>query len=132
MNDDRPTDSDPARDELSIASILNGWVDVNELKRIRSYRWSMSTSTSGFHAKDFIETQEGLCFAVVADGVEQDRVLGRLRYHKFDSRWQKLSTNAAERLIRQEYPTFHFHSPLRDATLPHCGTQRYTGFRLTR
>jgi len=33
-----------------------------------------------FYAKDFIETAEGLVFAVVASGIEQGKVLCFLRY----------------------------------------------------
>jgi hypothetical protein len=66
-----------------------------------------------FLAKDFIETAENLIFAVVADSMEQDKVLCFLRYvqHK------KVSTHAANELLKQYHPDYLHYSPVLDAHL---------------
>lgn len=69
------------------------------------------------HPKDFIETQEGLIFAVVASGLEQNKVLCFLRYHKAEPSWQKLSTEQANSLLAQYYPDYLHYSERLDAKL---------------
>ncbi|GAB4256351.1 MAG: nucleotidyltransferase domain-containing protein [Methylomicrobium sp.] len=69
-------------------------------------------------AKDFIETAEGLAFAVVEHGIEQDRVLCFLRYRRDSAgRWQKQSTSQAQALLSRYHPEFLYDCPVRDAQL---------------
>ena len=57
-----------------------------------------------FLSKDFIETAEGLIFAVVAQGTEQGKVLCFLRYVKDDDGWKKVSTEPANAFLAHYYP----------------------------
>ena len=68
-------------------------------------------------AKDFIETLEGLIFAVVCHGTENKRVLSFLRYVKSGSFWRKVSTSQANVLLQEKYPDYLYHSPVIDADL---------------
>ncbi len=71
-----------------------------------------------FIAKDFIETTEGLKFAVVANGVEQNKVLCFLRYvREADGGWKKYPTDAANALLRAQYPDYLYYSAQLDAHL---------------
>ncbi|MGH8549338.1 MAG: hypothetical protein ACRERS_07920 [Methylococcales bacterium] len=67
--------------------------------------------------KDFIETPEGLIFAVLVDGTEDDRQLCFLRYIKTGSGYRKLETEEANRLLAADFPHYRFHSRQRDADL---------------
>ncbi|MFA5982556.1 MAG: hypothetical protein WC782_00925 [Methylococcaceae bacterium] len=66
--------------------------------------------------KDFIETAEGLIFAVV-DYAEQDKVLCFLRYIKQNAGWKKLATESANAYLQQHYPGYLYHSNILDADL---------------
>lgn len=69
-------------------------------------------------AKDFVETPEGLIFAVVENTVEQGCVLGFLRYVKVaNNGWCKVNTEQATRLLQQDYPEYLFYSKTIDVTL---------------
>lgn len=70
-----------------------------------------------FSAKDFIETAEGLIFAVVASGIEQDKVLCFLRYVKVDSGWKKVSTELANTWLKQHHSDYLHYSRILDAFL---------------
>ncbi len=70
-----------------------------------------------FQAKDFIETEQGMLFAVVADGREQDRVLCFLRYARLGGQWQKLSTENANAYLYRQYPHFLHYSEMLDTHL---------------
>ena len=70
-----------------------------------------------FLAKDFIETAENLIFAVVADGLEQGKVLCFLRYVRKNGQTKKCDTAAANQLLQQYYPHYLHYSPVLDATL---------------
>ena len=70
-----------------------------------------------FLAKDFIETGEGLVFAVVENGTEQDKVLCFLRYRKNSEGWQKLTTLQANQFLENKYPEYLYYSVLKDAHL---------------
>lgn len=70
-----------------------------------------------FLAKDFIETREGLIFAVVENGLEQEKVLCFLRYHKLDGQWKKLETGAANNFLSLHYPHYLYYSSLKQAHL---------------
>ena len=71
----------------------------------------------GYQAKDFIETEHGLLFAVVADGTEQDRVLCFLRYARLSGQWQKLATDNANAFLCRNHPDFMHYSDILDTHL---------------
>lgn len=68
-------------------------------------------------AKDFIETAEGLVFALVENGTEHNKALCFLRYVKTVDGWQKYGTESANQLLRQKYPQYLYYSELKDAHL---------------
>jgi uncharacterized protein len=76
--------------------------------------------------RDFVEAAEGLLFAVVAQGVEEDRVLSFLRYVRTGSALRKVDTAAAETLIAQQYPQYRFRSARRDVALHGIPVDRIT------
>jgi uncharacterized protein len=72
--------------------------------------------------KDFIETAEGLCFAVVQNGAETcadgNKALCFLRYLKQDDgRWQKVSTERANAYLKTHHPGYLHYSAVLDAQL---------------
>lgn len=67
--------------------------------------------------KDFIETPEGLIFAVLVDEMEQGRHLCFLRYLRTATGYQKVATDEANQLLSLNYPQYHYHSRKRDADL---------------
>ena len=82
----------------------------------------MKPLTYPYYAKDFIETVEGLCFAVVQNGAERfggdDKVLCFLRYVKSDEGlWQKVSTTQANDYLKTHYPAYLHYSKVLDAPL---------------
>ena len=84
----------------------------------------MSPTNKNYLPKDFIETKEGLCFAVVQQGLEEHnslkKVLCFLRYINFDTdnrQWQKVSTRQANEFLQTHYPDYLFHSSKLDADL---------------
>ncbi len=70
-----------------------------------------------FLSKDFIETAEGLVFAVVEHGLEQGRVLCFLRYVREGSTWQKYSTLQANSFLQSTYPQYLYYSIAKDVHL---------------
>jgi predicted nucleotidyltransferase len=70
-----------------------------------------------FFAKDFIETAEGLVFAVVAQDLEEDKVLCFLRYVLEPTGWKKVATEQANNLLQQRHPDYLHYSPVLDAHL---------------
>lgn len=70
-----------------------------------------------FFAKDFIETAEGLIFAVVKQGQEDGKALCFLRYVRELSGWKKVATEQANKLLQQQYPDYLHYSPVLDAHL---------------
>lgn len=84
---------------------------------------SNPTRTDLYLSKDFIETAEGLCFAVVQSGTESDnddeKVLCFLRYIKRDAgqntTWHKVSTDQANEFLSRHYPQYLYHSAVLDA-----------------
>jgi predicted nucleotidyltransferase len=68
-------------------------------------------------SKDFIETVEGLFFAVVEHGLEEGKALCFLRYVYEPSGWKKLETEAANNLLQQHYPEYLHYSAVLDANL---------------
>lgn len=67
--------------------------------------------------KDFIQTTEGLVFAVVDQGLEQGKVLCFLRYVQQGSSWRKLDTQEANQLLSEHYPQYLFYSQVKSAAL---------------
>ncbi len=70
-----------------------------------------------YQAKDFIQTQEGLIFAVVEAGLEEGKVLCFLRYVLQAEVWKKLSTDQANQLLQADYPQYLFYSTVKSASL---------------
>ncbi|MEQ1637390.1 MAG: hypothetical protein ABL903_11915 [Methylococcales bacterium] len=66
-----------------------------------------------FYPKDFIQTADGLVFAVVA-GMEDNNILSFLRYRQTATGWQKLDTVQANTFLTQHAPVYHYYSTLRD------------------
>jgi uncharacterized protein len=84
----------------------------NHRKAVRS-----KPTVSGYLPKDFIETAEGLIFAVVAADKEQQRILSFLRYQRSDTGFRKFSTPEANELLGKSYPDYLYYSKIRDAKL---------------
>lgn len=66
-------------------------------------------------AKDFLETAEGLVFAVVAEGQELGRIRCWLRYRNQNGVWEKLSSEQANHYLQQCYPEYLFYAPSMEA-----------------
>ena len=78
---------------------------------------NISQQESIIFAKDFIETAEGLIFAVVESGLEEGKALCFLRYVHQLSGWKKVGTDVANELLKQQYPDYLHYSPVLDAHL---------------
>lgn len=70
-----------------------------------------------YYAKDFIQTCEGLIFAVVEQGLENGKVLCFLRYVLDGSSWRKLATTDANQFLKTHYPQYLFFSEEKSAYL---------------
>ena len=71
-----------------------------------------------FLPKSFIETAEGLLFAIVAEGFETGKVRCFLRYVRHENgQWRKVETTEANDLLAKNYPNYCFHSSEFDAFL---------------
>lgn len=70
-----------------------------------------------YFPKDFIATAEGLLFAVVVEGFENQKILCFLRYVQTDKGWLKLSTDQANDFLQRNHPEFLFYSTVREAHL---------------
>ena len=68
-------------------------------------------------ARDFVETGEGLFFAVVANSTEEKRLLAFLRYVREGESLRKVATAEANHLIGNLHPGYLFYSSLRDVDL---------------
>lgn len=80
-----------------------------------------------FLPKSFIETAEGLLFAVVAEGLELERVRCFLRYVcNENGQWRKVQTDEANDLLTQNHPDYRFHSPKFDAFLHAVSIEKIT------
>ncbi|MDO9139809.1 MAG: hypothetical protein Q7U38_05735, partial [Methylobacter sp.] len=77
-----------------------------------------------FFAKDFIETAEGLIFALVAPGLEANKALCFLRYVQEPSGWKKVTTEQANALLQQQHPDYLHYSPVLDAQLHAVATDK--------
>ena len=69
--------------------------------------------------RDFVETTEGLIFAVVEPGLEDGKVLCFLRYQRIQRSdpLRKCATDTANSLLREAYPQYLHHSDRLDADL---------------
>ncbi len=70
-----------------------------------------------FLARDFLETKEGLYFAVVENQLEAGIILCFLRYHFQAGHFSKLATDQANRLLAEKYPEYLFYSKQRQVQL---------------
>ena len=77
-----------------------------------------------FFAKDFIETAEGLIFAVVGQGLEDGKALCFLRYVRESSGWRKYQTVEANAFLEQNHPDYLHYSMVLDAHLHAVATER--------
>jgi hypothetical protein len=73
--------------------------------------------SNSYRAKDFIETAEGLIFAVVTEVLEEDRILSFLRYRRTSQGYRKLSSPQAQELLRNHHPDYFHYSKARDVAL---------------
>ncbi len=85
----------------------------DELPGERSLREGGNT----YLARDFVETCEGLIFAVVAPGTEGERILGFLRYVRVNSTLCKLGTADANQLLHSRYADYLYYSQQRDVAI---------------
>ncbi|BBL72226.1 hypothetical protein [Methylogaea oryzae] len=74
--------------------------------------------------RDFLETEEGLLFAVVEGGLEEGRALCFLRYRREGGAWRKLGTDAANALLTASHPHYLYYSASRDARLHGVAMER--------
>ncbi len=72
---------------------------------------------NSFKPKDFIETAEGLIFAVVTEDAEAQRILSSLRYQRTESGYRKLSTREADELLQSRHRDYLYYSKARDVRL---------------
>ncbi len=80
-----------------------------------------------FLPKSFIETTEGLLFAVVAEGLESGKVRCFLRYVRHENgQWRKVQTDEANDLLAKNHPNYCFHSPELDAFLHAVSVEQIT------
>ncbi len=77
-------------------------------------------------AKDFIQTAEGLCFAVVKNGLEHGKVLSFLRYVNRTTHWQKLNTEQANQWLAQHHPQYLHYSKSLAAQLHAVACEKIT------
>ncbi len=68
-----------------------------------------------YHPKDFIETSQGLLFAVLDTEEEEGRILGFLRYIRSNSSLIKLTTEQANQFLHEKFPQFMYFSKSREA-----------------
>lgn len=66
--------------------------------------------------RDFIQTKQGLIFAVVSYQPQDDKVGCFLRYVFEDNIWKKVDTEKANTLLKQSYPQYCYQSKQFDAS----------------
>lgn len=81
----------------------------------------------GFNPKDFVQTAEGLLFAVVVPGLEQGRVRGCLRYIQEGGTWRKYPTVEANLFLRRFYPEYLYFSHELDTVIHAVSIGRIEG-----
>jgi len=75
----------------------------------------MRNSTFPFLPKDFIQTKEGLIFAVVSYQDHDSKIGCFLRYVPDGDGWKKVDTQQANDLLRHSFPHYLYHSSKVDA-----------------
>ncbi len=70
-----------------------------------------------FLPKDFIETEDGLLFAVLGFGEEESRLIVQLRYMRSAGRFQKMNTKQAAETLSEKHPDWLLHCRQRDASI---------------
>jgi predicted nucleotidyltransferase len=81
---------------------------------------------SDYLPKDFVETDEGLIFAVVSSDLEGNRVLTSLRYQRGEQGCCKLSTTEGKKLLQERYPNYLHFSKSKDVWLHGVPLSRIT------
>jgi predicted nucleotidyltransferase len=81
---------------------------------------------SDYLPKDFVETDEGLIFAVVSSDLESNRVLTSLRYQRSEHGCRKLSTADGKKLLQERYPNYLHFSKSKDVWLHGVPISRIT------
>ena len=69
------------------------------------------------HPREYVETPEGLVFAVVAGDLEQGTILCFLRYLRSANGLIKYTTDEADKLLADKFPRYLYYSSLRDVHL---------------
>ncbi|MFT7413364.1 MAG: putative nucleotidyltransferase [Methylophagaceae bacterium] len=69
-----------------------------------------------FFPKDFIETKQGLVFAVVSYQPHEGKVGCFLRYVKEGAAWKKIETEQANQLLQHSFPQYLYQSTQFDAS----------------
>jgi predicted nucleotidyltransferase len=77
-----------------------------------------------FSPKDFVETAEGLLFAVVNPGLEQGKALCFLRYVNEGGFWHKQSTEEANAFLRKHHSHYLHYSEVLDANMHAVAVER--------
>lgn len=77
-----------------------------------------------FIPKDFIETSEGLCFAVVDAQADRGKVLCFLRYVNEEGSWLKKSTVEANDYLRSYHSSYLHYAKSLDAHLHAVGVEK--------
>ena len=75
----------------------------------------MRNSTFPYLPKDFIQTKEGLIFAVVSYQDQDNKIGCFLRYVPDGEGWRKVNTEQANHLLQQTFPQYLYHSKKVDA-----------------
>ncbi|MFV1966477.1 MAG: hypothetical protein ACC628_13720, partial [Pirellulaceae bacterium] len=75
------------------------------------------TAMHAYLPRDFVETAEGLFFAVLASDLDKQRLPGFLRYVRTGNSLRKLATEEANQLLESSYPEYLYYSSLRDVRL---------------
>ena len=76
----------------------------------------MRNSDFPYLPKDFIQTKEGLIFAVVSYHAHEGKVGCFLRYVLTENAWNKVDTEQANQLLQQSYPQYYYQSTQFDTT----------------
>lgn len=75
----------------------------------------MRNANFPYYPKDFIQTKEGLVFAVVSYQSHDGKVGCFLRYVREGEVWKKIDTEQANQLLRQSFPQYLYQSAQFDA-----------------
>lgn len=76
--------------------------------------------------KDYIQTEQGLIFAVVSYQPQEGKVGCFLRYVREGEAWEKVNTEQANQLLQQSYPQYLFQSAQFEASFHAVAIQNIT------